>query len=81
MTDNVVTLSHMDLYFGNCPQCHKTHGCYSVGPDHWYVCHTHHTKWWIGSNLFSCWRKMSKQHFLSQRIHACWLPRGEALVA
>jgi hypothetical protein len=45
MTDDVVTLPRMDLYFGNCPQCHKTHGCYSVGPDHWYVCHTHHTKW------------------------------------
>ena len=65
MTDNVVTLPCMDLCFGNCPQCHKTNGCYSVGRDHWYVCHTHRTKWYIGSNLFSCWRGMSEQCVLA----------------
>jgi hypothetical protein len=65
MTDNIVTLPCMDLCFGNCPQCHKTNGCYSVGRDHWYVCHTHRTKWYIGSNLFSCWRGMSEQCVLA----------------
>ena len=64
MNDNIVTLPRMDLCFGNCPRCHKTHRCYSVGPDHWCVCHTHRTKWLIGSNLFSCWKDMSKQCFL-----------------
>jgi len=61
MTENIVTLPRMDLHFGNCPECHKTHGCYSVGPDHWQVCHIHRTKWLIGSNLFSCWHDLSEQ--------------------
>jgi hypothetical protein len=65
MTDNIVTLPHMDLCFGNCPECHKTNGCSSVGRDHWYVCHTHRTKWRIGSNLFSCWRDLSEQQMLT----------------
>jgi hypothetical protein len=81
MTDNIVTLPSIDLCFGNCPQCHKTSGCYSVGPDHWYVCHTHRTKWLIGSNLFSCWRDMSEKRFLANRFMLAgyrevgpWLP-------
>ena len=81
MTTNVVTLPRMDLSFGNCPQCHKTHGCYSVESDHWYVCHTHRTKWCIGSNLFSCWKDMSEQDFLVNRFMLAgyrevkpWLP-------
>lgn len=48
MTNNVVKLPGMDPDFGNCPECHKTDGCYSVDRDHWYVCHTHRIKWYIG---------------------------------
>jgi len=50
MTDNIVTLPWIDVHFGNCPECHRTHGFRSAGPDHWNVCHTHRTKWWIGCN-------------------------------
>jgi hypothetical protein len=81
VTNNIVTLPCMDLCFGNCPQCHKTHGGYCIGPDHWYVCHTHHTKWCIGSNLFSSWRDMSEQQLLANthmlagyREVTPWLP-------
>jgi hypothetical protein len=65
MIDGIVTLPCMDLHFGSCPHCHKTNGCYSVGRDHWYVCHTHRTNWWVGSNLFSSWRDLSEQHMLA----------------
>jgi len=47
--------------WGLCPYCGKTDGCHSVGPDHWYVCHEHKTKWWIGSNLFSTWRHLTEE--------------------
>lgn len=43
-------------YFGGCPYCGLNDGCLNLGRDHWYVCHTHRTKWWVGSNLFSSWR-------------------------
>ncbi len=45
-----------DEYFGGCPICGGTSGCLNIGRDHWFVCDSHKTKWWIGSNLFSGWR-------------------------
>jgi hypothetical protein len=81
MTDNIATLPWMDDHFGNCPHCHKTDGCYSVERDDWYVCHTHRTKWLIGSNLFSSWRDMREQDFLANAYRLAgyrevkpWLP-------
>jgi hypothetical protein len=44
-------------YFGGCPACGKTDGYVNVGCDHWFVCDEHSTKWYAGSNLFSCWEE------------------------
>src|SRR5262249_49511508 len=41
---------------GGCPQCGGNDGYLNIGRDHWFVCHTHRTKWCRGSNLFSSWR-------------------------
>src|SRR5258705_515041 len=46
-------VSKYDENFGNCPKCGRTHGCRSIGREHWYVCHTHKTKWGIGWNIFT----------------------------
>lgn len=51
----------VDDRFGNCPTCHKTNGFLNVGRDHWFVCDRHRSKWWVGSNLFSCWRDQDEQ--------------------
>ncbi len=48
-----------DSYWGFCPICHDHDGYVSVGPDHWFVCRAHRTRWWIGSNPFSCWKELS----------------------
>jgi hypothetical protein len=39
--------------FGVCPICHTTDGYLNVGNNHWFLCHTHKTKWAVGANLFS----------------------------
>ncbi len=49
-----------ESYFGVCPECGETDGCLNVGPDHWFVCHTHKTKWRGGSDLFAAWRTAEK---------------------
>jgi hypothetical protein len=60
----IVTLRRVEVdYFGGCPKCGQNDGCFTVDRDHWHVCHEHRVKWWIGSNLFSCWRKMSADDF------------------
>jgi hypothetical protein len=51
----------VDNYFGGCPHCGQTNGCMNIGRDHWFVCHTHKTKWCIGSNLFSSWREQTEE--------------------
>ena len=43
-------------YFGVCPKCFRNDGYLNIERDHWYHCRTHKLKWWIGSNLFSCWQ-------------------------
>ena len=48
-------------YWGLCPRCRQNDGCFTVGKDHWYVCHQHLTRWWVGANLFSTsWQDMSE---------------------
>ena len=42
--------------FGLCPKCLRNDGFLNIERDHWYHCRTHKLKWWIGSNLFSCWQ-------------------------
>jgi hypothetical protein len=50
-----------DSDFGGCPVCGRTNGFHSVGPEHWYVCHTHRTKWNVGRNLFSSWKYLTEE--------------------
>jgi len=42
--------------FGTCPTCNKTDGYINVGRGHWFVCHEHRVKWFVGSNLFDSWK-------------------------
>jgi hypothetical protein len=60
---NVLQFPKID-YWGGCPVCRRNDGCVSVGPDHWYVCHRHKTKWLIGSNLFSIWRHLTEEEHM-----------------
>lgn len=56
--NDVVTLQPKvttDEYFGGCPHCGQNDGYINSGPDHWFVCDQHKTKWCAGSNLFSSW--------------------------
>src|SRR5215467_3067248 len=68
------TSKEFNSYWGGCPECGGTHGCHSVGPEHWYVCHDHKVKWCIGENLFSCWRHMSEEeHRLNEKMLSDYL--------
>jgi len=49
-----------DSYFGGCPECAKSDGYMNVGRNHWFTCDRHKVKWHVGSNLFSDWRRESK---------------------
>lgn len=53
--------------FGGCPYCGKAERFLNDGRDHWIVCDVHLTKWYIGSNLFSSWRQMSREETIEQR--------------
>ena len=50
-----------DCYFGTCPVCHNTDGCLNIERDHWFVCHEHRVRWFIGANLFSSWKYESEE--------------------
>ena len=58
-------------YFGGCPTCGLNDGCFSIGRDHWFVCHQHKTKWWIGSNLFSSWRELTEEEHTRNYYRLC----------
>jgi hypothetical protein len=63
-----------DSYFGGCPECGGT-GCLNIGPDHWFVCHDHKTKWCVGSNLFDSWREQDETMWRdNQRKLADYIP-------
>ncbi|MFH0899003.1 MAG: hypothetical protein V2A73_00080 [Pseudomonadota bacterium] len=47
--------------WGDCPKCGRTDGFLNIGRGHWFMCHTHKTKWFAGSNLFSTWREESEE--------------------
>ena len=55
-------------YFGGCPCCGNADGYLNDGPDHWFVCHRHKTKWRAGSNLFSGWREEDEETWLRNRF-------------
>lgn len=48
--------------FGTCPVCGRHDGYLNVGPQHWFYCKRHKTKWLAGSNLFSGWRTEDPIH-------------------
>lgn len=54
-------------YFGDCPKCGRTDGYLNIGCDHWFVCDRHKTKWYIGSNLFSCWKEETPETWLKNQ--------------
>ena len=55
-------------YFGGCPCCGNADGYLNDGPDHWFICHRHKTKWRAGSNLFSGWRDENDEMWLHNRF-------------
>ena len=57
----VTAFPTVEDYWGVCPICGRNNGFISIGRDHWVVCHTHRTKWCVGSNLFSGWRELSEE--------------------
>jgi hypothetical protein len=48
-------------YFGGCPECWRNDGYLNYGRDHWFVCHKHKVRWYVGSNLFSSWREEDEE--------------------
>ena len=53
--------------WGACPHCRKYEDILNLGRDYWSVCHTHKTKWWIGSNLFSSWRNETEDDWTQNK--------------
>jgi hypothetical protein len=49
--------------FGLCPMCGEGRSYLNIGPDHWFICEEHKTKWWAGSNLLSAWRQESEDEW------------------
>lgn len=55
-TQNATTASDLNSHFGLCPMCKRTDGFLNAGRGHWFVCHEHRVRWFVGSNLCSAWR-------------------------
>jgi hypothetical protein len=47
-------------YFGGCPHCGKQDGLFNVGRNHWFVCHEHRVRWYVGGNLLSGWKDQTE---------------------
>jgi CheY-like chemotaxis protein len=54
--------------FGNCPICGRTDGYLNISCNHWFVCHEHKTKWFVGSSLFSDWQFESEIDWLGNAV-------------
>ena len=52
-------------YFGDCPKCeHRGNDGYlNIGREHWILCHIHRLKWCVGENLFSSWRRETRDNW------------------
>jgi hypothetical protein len=48
-------------YWGRCPECHAPCKCYSVGRLQYGACMDHRVCWFIGSDAFSCWRRLTPE--------------------
>jgi hypothetical protein len=55
------------MHFGVCPYCALTDGHLNVESGHFYVCHQHRVKWFVGNNLFSDWRRESERKWLKNQ--------------
>lgn len=56
LTDQLAAARGATDPFGGCPQCGGHDGVFNAGRGHWFVCHEHRTRWFVGSNLFSSWK-------------------------
>ena len=54
--------------YGNCPECGKTDGYVNISCNHWFVCHEHKTKWFVGSGLFSSWENEREIDWLGNAV-------------
>ena len=52
-----------DLYFGICPECKEPGITRNISRNHFGCCDAHRLYWYIGSNLFSCWRYETEEHW------------------
>lgn len=57
----------LDSYYGGCPECQGNDGYLNVYKVHWMVCHQHRVKWWIGENLFPCWRDQTASEWMRNK--------------
>ena len=69
--NNIIDFPEID-YFGGCPRCGRNDGYRNIGSNHWFICHRHLTKWWVGSNLFSCWKEETQAEWFR---NGCLLTR------
>jgi hypothetical protein len=52
---------------GVCPKCGYSGIVYSINRSQFSVCEDCKIYWYIGDNLFSCWREMSEKDFKRNR--------------
>jgi|GEM_PF-3021655 len=45
-----------NFLYGGCPICGGNDGHLNVGKTHWFICHEHKTRWWIGCDLIPTWK-------------------------
>jgi hypothetical protein len=57
------------LHCGGCPVCGKNDGYLNLGAQHWFICRTHKTKWFVGENLFDSWMTQTiPQHLVAEQV-------------
>ncbi|MFC1782066.1 response regulator [Planctomycetota bacterium] len=59
---------YQESRYGNCPVCGKTDGYVNISCNHWFVCHEHKTKWFVGSGLFSSWENEREIDWLGNAV-------------
>ena len=59
---------YQEEQFGNCPVCGKTDGYVNISCNHWFVCHEHKTKWFVGSGLFPSWENEREIDWLGNAV-------------
>ena len=59
---------YQERRYGNCPVCGYTDGYINISCNHWFVCHKHKTKWFVGSNLFADWQSEREVDWLGNAV-------------